>query len=236
MAMAGSLPEPVLLSTFLGMDEITIQGQIIPFKHVFYSWVCIAVLFVTAWLLRRRLTIVPGRLQNFFEAIIEITERFIVFTMGDVGRKYVPLLCGMFIYIFTMNIMGLLPGFDAPTANLNTTVCMALFVFVYYNWVGLVRWKAHYINQFTGPYKALIPLMLPLEIVSHLSRLISLSLRLFGNIRGEEIVMILFFVMAPILGTLPIYALFLLGKTMQAFVFFMLTMCYITSALEGPEH
>ena len=78
--------------------------------------------------------------------------------------------------------------------------------------------------------------MFPLEIVSHLSRPISLSLRLFGNLRGEEIVLILFFVMAPILGTLPTYALFLLGELMQAFVFFMLTMFYIKGALEAPEH
>ena len=234
--MAGSLPEPVLLSTFLGMDEITIAGQIVPFKHVFYSWLCMAVLFAVALILRRRLTLVPGGLQNFFEAVIDTTERFICSSMGEVGKKYVPLLAGMLIYIFGMNILGLIPGCDAPTANLNTTACMAIFVFFYYNWVGLARWKAHYINQFLGPSKFLIPLMFPLEIVSHLSRPVSLSLRLFGNIRGEEIVIILFFIMAPLLGTLPIYGLFLLGKCMQAFVFFMLTMFYIASALEGPEH
>ena len=148
----------------------------------------------------------------------------------------VPGIAGMFLYIFCMNFLGLVPGFDAPTANLNSTVCMALFVFVLYNIVGIIRWKGHYINQFTGPSKVLIPLMLPLEMVSHLARPLSLSLRLFGNIRGEEIVMILFFSMAPILSTVPIYALFLLGKTMQAFVFFMLTMFYLKSALEGPEH
>lgn len=234
--MAGSLPEPVLLSTFLGMNEITIAGQVVEFKHVFYSWVAMAVLFGLALYMRGRLTIVPGRLQNFFEAVIDTTERFIMSSMGAAGKKYVPLLCGMLIYIFGMNILGLIPGCDAPTANLNTTVCMALFVFVYYNWVGLCRWKAHYINQFLGPTKWLVPLMFPLEIVSHLSRPVSLSLRLFGNIRGEEIVIILFFIMAPILGTIPIYGLFLLGKSMQAFVFFMLTMFYISSALEGPEH
>lgn len=234
--MAGSLPEPVLLSTFLGMDEIVIGGQAIVFKHVFYSWVCMAVLFLIALYLRRRLTIVPGKLQNFFEAVIETTERFIMSSMGPAGKKYVPLLCGMLIYIFGMNILGLIPGCDAPTANLNTTVCMALFVFCYYNWQGIRRWKAHYIQQFMGPSKWLLPLMFPLEIVSHLSRPVSLSLRLFGNIRGEEIVIILFFIMAPILGTIPIYGLFLLGKCMQAFVFFMLTMFYIGSALEGPEH
>ncbi len=234
--MAGSLPEPVLLSTFLGMNEITIAGQVVEFKHVFYSWVAMAVLFGLALYMRGRLTIVPGRLQNFFEAVIDTTERFIMSSMGAAGKKYVPLLCGMLIYIFGMNILGLIPGCDAPTANFNTTVCMALFVFAYYNWVGLCRWKAHYINQFLGPTKWLVPLMLPLEIVSHLSRPVSLSLRLFGNIRGEEIVIILFFIMAPILGTIPIYGLFLLGKSMQAFVFFMLTMFYISSALEGPEH
>ena len=132
--------------------------------------------------------------------------------MGEAGRRFVPLLAGMFIYIFGMNLLGLIPGFDAPTANLNTTVSMALFVLVFYNALGIIRWKAHYVHHFTGPSRFLIPLMFPLEIVSHLSRPVSLSLRLFGNIRGEEIVMVLFFVMAPILGTIPIYALFLLGN------------------------
>lgn len=234
--MAGGLPHPVLLSTFLDMDEVVINGQVVEFKHVFFSWVCMAVLFILAFIVRRRLTLVPGRLQNVFEAIIDTIENFVCGSMGEVGRKFVPLLAGIFIYIFAMNMMGLIPGLDAPTANLNTTVCMALFVLVFYNAVGLWKWKAHYVHHFTGPSKFLVPLMFPLEIVSHLSRPVSLSLRLFGNIRGEEIVMILFFVMAPILGTIPIYALFLLGKTMQAFVFFILTMVYIKGALEAPEH
>ena len=230
--MAGGLPHPVLLSTFCNMDQITIGGQVVEFKHVFYSWVCMAVLFVVAYLVRRRLTLVPGGMQNFFEALIDTIENFICNTMGEAGRRFVPLLAGMFIYIFGMNLLGLIPGFDAPTANLNTTVSMALFVLVFYNALGIIRWKAHYVHHFTGPSKFLIPLMFPLEIVSHLSRPVSLSLRLFGNIRGEEIVMVLFFIMAPILGTIPIYALFLLGKTMQAVVFFMLTMFYI----KGPEY
>lgn len=234
--MAASLPHPVLLSTFFNMDQITIAGKTVEFKHVFFSWVCMAILFIVAWLVRRNLTLVPGKLQNIFEALIDTIEKFIIYTMGEMGRKYVPLFSGIFIYIFAMNLMGLIPGLDAPTANLNTTVCMALFVMIYYHCVGMKKWGLHYIHQFTGPSKALIPLMFPLEIVSHLSRPLSLSLRLFGNIRGEEIVMVLFFIMAPILGTIPIYALFLLGKTMQAFVFFMLTMAYVKAALEGPEH
>lgn len=235
--MAGALPHPVLLSTFLHMDEITIGGQVVEFKHVFFSWLCMAVLFVMAYFLRRRLTMVPGHLQNVFEALISGLEDFVCANLGEKhGKTWTPMLVGIFIYIFSMNLMGLIPGLDAPTANINTTVCMALTVFVLYNVVGFVQWKHHYVHHFTGPSKWLIPLMFPLELVSHLARPVSLALRLFGNIRGEEIVMVLFFIMAPILSTVPIYCLFLLGKTMQAVVFFMLTMFYLKGAIEAPEH
>ena len=234
--MAG-LAHPVLISTVCNMDTIEIGGKTIEFQHVFYSWLCMAILFVAAWLCRRRLTMVPGTLQNFWEAIIETLENFICSTLGDKhGPKWVPLLAGLFIYLLGSNLMGLIPGFNAPTANLNTTVSMALFVFVLYNIVGLYIWHHNYIKQFLGVSKWLIPLMLPLEIVSHISRPVSLSLRLFGNIRGEEIVLILFFIMAPVIATIPVYALFLLAKFMQALVFFLLTMFYLKGAIEGPEH
>ncbi len=231
--MAGGLPHPVLLSTIFDMDYVTIGGQLVEFKHVFYTWIGMAFLFYVAYRVRKNITMVPGKLQNFFEAVIGTIDDFVCTNLGEKdGPKFVPLLAVIFIYIITLNLMGLLPGFDAPTANLNTTVSMALIVFVYYNFIGMKRWGFHYVNHFTGPSKALIPLMFPLEVVSHMSRPLSLSLRLFGNIRGEEIVIILAFVMAPILGSLPIYALFLLGKSMQAFVFFMLTMFYIKGSLE----
>ncbi len=234
--MAG-LAHPVLISTICNMDTIEIGGKTIEFQHVFYSWLCMAILFVAAWLCRRRLTMVPGTLQNFWEAIIETLENFICSTLGDKhGPKWVPLLAGLFIYLLGSNLMGLIPGFNAPTANLNTTVSMALFVFVLYNIVGIYIWHHNYIKQFLGVSKWLIPLMLPLEIVSHISRPVSLSLRLFGNIRGEEIVLILFFIMAPVIATIPVYALFLLAKFMQALVFFLLTMFYLKGAIEGPEH
>ena len=80
--MAG-LAHPVLLSTFVGMDSITIGGQEVVFSHVFYSWVCMAILFTTAWILKKRLTLVPGKLQNFWEAVIDTLDKFIVNTMGE---------------------------------------------------------------------------------------------------------------------------------------------------------
>jgi F-type H+-transporting ATPase subunit a len=230
--MAGGLPHPILLSTTLRMDEMTIMGQNIEVKHVFYTWIGMALLFIFAWIVRKRLTLIPGGAQNFAEVLVGGLENQIVETLGEDGRRFVPVLAGLFIYILGMNLMGLIPGFDAPTANINTNVGMAVFVFLYYQYIGIQRWGGHYIHHFLGPQKALIPLMLPIEVVSHLTRPVSLTLRLFGNIRGEETVLILFFVMAPLISTLPIYALFLLAKSLQAFIFFMLAMYYLKGALD----
>lgn len=234
--MAG-LAHPVLISTLCNMDTIEIGGKTIEFQHVFYTWLVMAMLFIVAYLCRRRLSMVPGALQNFWEAIIEALENFVTGSLGEkYGPKFTPFLAGLFVYILFSNLMGLIPLFNAPTANLNTTVSMALFVFVLYNVIGIIKWRHMYIKQFLGVTKWLIPLMFPLEIVSHCSRPVSLSLRLFGNIRGEEIVLILFFIMAPIIATVPIYALFLLAKFMQALVFFLLTTFYLQGALAGVEH
>ncbi|MDR3073933.1 MAG: F0F1 ATP synthase subunit A [Deltaproteobacteria bacterium] len=228
---AGGLPHPVLISTFLGLDEVTL-GRSMEFKHVFYTWVVMAALFAVGLVLRNRLTLVPGKLQNVLETLVDGLEQMVVSTLGEEGRRFVSLLVGIFIFILSMNLCGLLPGFDAPTANVNTTGAMGLCVFLYYNFQGLKRWGPGYIHHFMGPKLALAPLMLPIEIVSHIARPVSLTLRLFGNIRGEEIVLALFFILAPIVSTFPVYFLFLLAKTLQAFIFFMLAMMYVKGAMD----
>jgi F-type H+-transporting ATPase subunit a len=166
------------------------------------------------------------------EVMVDGLESFIINIMGESGRRYVPFLCCLFVYSLCMNLMGLVPGFDAPTANLNTTAAMAVLVFLYYNFLGLKSWGPKYIKHFSGPMPALVPLMLPIEIISHLARPLSLMLRLFGNIRGEELILVLFFSLAPLFATLPVYFLFGLAKMLQAFIFFLLTMLYIRGALE----
>lgn len=233
--MAGSLPEPILLSEVFHLDTVTIAGQTMEFRHIFYTWTAMLILFVLSFLVRRQLSLIPGRLQTVFETIIDGLEEFTVTNMGEEGRRVFPVLAGLFLFILVQNLLGLIPMFDAPTANINTNIGMALFVFVYYNYQGIKRWHGHYIHHFMGPMLPLAPLMIILEFISHLARPLSLTLRLFGNLRGEEIVMLLFFIMAPFIGTLPIYFLFLLGKVLQAFIFYMLTMIYLKGALE-PAH
>ncbi len=201
-------------------------------QHVLYSWFFIVILVLVGWITTRRMTLVPRGVQNFFEFMIKSVEDFVVANMGEPGRKVFPVLFTLLIYIWVLNISGLVPSIDAATANINTTACMALFVFVYYNYWGIRIHGAKYIKKFMGPYWWMAPMMFPIEIVSHLARPLSLTLRLFGNIRAEEITIAVMFILAPILGSLPIFILFLLLKTMQAFVFFMLTLMYLKEAFE----
>lgn len=235
---ASGLAHPLLLSTVLHMDEITVAGMTIETKYVFFTWLGMAILLIAGLVLRRNISVVPGRLQLFFEALVDGLEQFIINNLGEKGRRFVPLLISIFIYVLTMNLLGLIPGCDAPTANLNTTVAVALFVFIYYNYVGIRTWGFGYIHHFTGSNKPLIPLMFPIEIISHLARPLSMSLRLFGNIFAEEMTLIIFFSFGTVLyigvlvGTVPMYFLFLLGKVLQAFILFTLAMIYIQGSLE----
>ena len=220
------------------MDEITVAGMTIETKYVFFTWLGMAILLAVGILVRRNINIVPGRLQLFFEALVDGLEKFILTNLGEKGRRFVPLLVSIFIYVLTMNLLGLVPGCDAPTANLNTTISIALCVFLYYNYVGIRTWGFGYIHHFTGSSKPLIPLMFPIEVISHLARPLSMSLRLFGNIFAEEMTLIIFFgfgasiYVGVLLGTVPMYFLFLLGKVLQAFILFILSMIYIQGSIE----
>jgi len=230
------LPHPVLISTAFGLDTVNIGGVPVDFMHVFYTWMAMLVLAGLGLAVRNRLTLVPGGVQNALEVLIGGLENFTIENMGEEeARRFFPLLCTLFLFILTMNLFGLLPLFEAPTANINTTASLALFVFVGYNYIGIRRWHGHYIHQFMGPMPVLAPFMMIIEFISHLSRPLSLTLRLFGNIQGETMILMLLFMLLPVIATLPVYFLFLIAKILQAFIFFMLSLIYIKMATEGAH-
>ena len=232
--MSAVAPHILLLEE--AMEVVGLVGKaghsLIP-QHVLYTWLVMLILIVLGWVGTRNLKLVPGKVQNFLELIITGMEDFIVSNMGEKGRGVVfPLLMTLFLFIIFCNFIGLVPGCNAPTANLNTNAAMALSVFIFYNLIGIKTHGAKYIKHFTGPVVLLTPIMLPIEILSHLARPLSLTVRLFGNIFGEELVLMLFFMLLPILATLPIYFLYGLADTIQAFIFFMLSMIYLKMAYE----
>jgi F-type H+-transporting ATPase subunit a len=199
---------------------------------VSYTWFVMAMLALFSFLATRRMNILPGRFQNVMEVIIGGFDSLLTDTMGHEGRKFFPLIATLGLYIFTSNLLGLIPGFESPTANLNTTVSVAVVVFVMTHIVGVNVHGVKYFKQFMGPVWWLTPLMMPIEIISHLSRPLSLSVRLFGNIMGEDIVLAVVLLLVPLLVPLPVIVLMIFTSCIQTVVFMLLAMMYIAGAME----
>jgi F-type H+-transporting ATPase subunit a len=168
------------------------------YPHVVYSWLVLLVLILLAYFGTRRITLVPGKAQNFFEVVISGMEEFMV-TSPEGGRWFFPLVGTIFLYIVTCNLIGLIPGFFPPTASINTTLSCALVSFTFTHFVGVKYHGVKYIKHFLGPIWWMIPIIFPIELIGHLARIMSLSFRLFGNMMGHELVlMILFMLPAPL--------------------------------------
>lgn len=174
--------------------------------------------------------------MNFFEIIAENLYKFSEMVLGnEEAAHFFPIIGTLFIFIFASNLVGLIPGFLPPTDNFNTTLALGVFVFLYYNFVGF---KAHgfaYLKQFLGPVIWLSPLMVFIELASHLFRPFSLALRLRGNIMGDHIVLGVFSNLVPYLLPVIFYGLGVFVAFIQAFVFCLLTMVYISLSV-SHEH
>jgi F-type H+-transporting ATPase subunit a len=176
--------------------------------------------------------IYPGKMQNVMETILGAFENLLLDTMGPHGKKFFPLIATLGLYILTSNLIGIIPGFDSPTNNMNTTASMALTVFFMTHIVGVGIHGFKYLKQFMGPVWWMTPLMLPIELISHLSRPLSLTMRLFGNIAGEDIVLGVVLALVPLLIPLPVFALMIFTSLIQTLVFMLLAMMYIAGAME----
>ena len=199
---------------------------------VSYTWFVMVLLAFFSFLATRRMSVLPGRFQNVMEVIIGGFDSLLTDTMGHEGRRFFPLIATLGLYILTSNLLGMIPGFESPTANLNTTVSLAIVVFVMTHAVGIKVHGLKYFKQFMGPVWWLTPLMMPIEIISHLSRPLSLSVRLFGNIMGEDIVLAVVLLLVPLLVPLPVFALMIFTSCIQTLVFMLLAMMYIAGAME----
>ena len=184
------------------------------------------------------LQIVPKGTQNVMEAYINGVLKMGSDVMGEEkARRYLPLVATIGLFVGIANLVGVVPGFEAPTAFLEFALTLAITVFVYYNFEGIRRQGVvKYFKHFLGPVWWLYWLMLPIEIVSHFSRLVSLSFRLFGNVKGDDMFLMVILMLAPWLLPMIPFALLTFMALLQAFIFMMLTYVYIGSAVEVAEH
>ena len=210
-------------------------------EHVVYSWVAMAVLIGLSLAARFSLKkTAPTGVQNVLETIVSGLENFVVDIMGPEGRHYLSLIGSLFLFILVCNLQGLIPGFDSPTANINTTLALALVTFAATHYIGIKRHGIGYVKHFMGPMWALAPLMLPIELISHLARVMSLTFRLFGNMVAKHKLLLVLALLAPYIAPIPILGLGLLVSFVQALVFTLLTMLYLSGSIEaahlGGEH
>ncbi len=203
------------------------------YPHVIYSWVVMALLITFGMIASKGVSLIPGKAQNFFEVVIAGMEDFMISVTGEEGRWLFPIVGTIFLYIFSCNLIGLIPGFFPPTASLNTTGACALTVVVFTHIIGAKYHGVKYIKHFMGPIWWMVPIILPIELIGHLARILSLSFRLFGNMMGHELVLGILFALAGLFfAPLPIMALGIFVALVQAFVFFLLSMMYFTGAME----
>jgi F-type H+-transporting ATPase subunit a len=199
-----------------------------------YTWLVMAFLFIVSKLTLGNLEMIPGKGQNFWEILIGGMDEFFSDNMGrEMTDTFFPMIATFALYIAVANLIGLIPGFMSPTASINTTLALTIIVWITHHVIGFRAHGFGYYKHFIGPMWWLIPLMLPIELISNFARLLSLSIRLFGNIMAKETLLgILFMLAGAFFAPLPIMILGVLVSVVQAMVFVLLTVVYFGQAKE----
>jgi F-type H+-transporting ATPase subunit a len=222
-----------------------------------FAWLAGLVFLVVVWIAMRNPTLVPGPLQNAIEWIVESMEDVCGGMLGKHLPRYFPYIMAVFFYILTMNLIGIIPGFKSSTSSLDVTLALALITFLYVQINGIINLgPLGYIDHLAGSPRdivgfAMLPVMIPVHILGELVKPVSLSCRLFGNIFGEDTLIVVFVGVAALalkagltlLAVPPmagITALFMLLQTLtaivQALIFSLLTTVYLYMMLPHEEH
>ena len=201
--------------------------------YVTHAWLVMGILLGVALAVRGAMALKPGGLQNFIESVLDVFIGLLDDAMGrEHGKHVFPLIASLGLFILLGNLLGLVPGFGAPTGNINTTLALALPVFLYTHVLGLQHHGIGYIKHFTGPIMWLAPLMIPIELIGHLARPLTLSVRLFGNMTAKHYILAILGVLSPWIVPSAILALGTLVSVIQAYVFVLLSTLYLAGAIE----
>ena len=225
------------VTAFLRMLHIEPKHPAAPITNAFAMELLVFFILLALFLLvRSRLSAEsPGALQHTFEGI----EGFVVGQSRDIighhNEPYVPFLVILFLFVLVCNLIGMIPGFESPTAIPTVPLGCALCSFFYYQTQGFKHAGIGYLKHFLGPIPALAPIMLPIELISHFARLLSLTVRLWANIFAGDLVGLVFFSMIPIGVPIVFSGLHIMVSVLQAYVFMLLTIIYISGAV-SEEH
>lgn len=218
------------------MHDIILPVFGLPIHTALMLYACL-VLFAISIFVRLTMKMVPGVAQSMIECVVEALSAQCDEMIGKEGKKFIPFIVTLFLFILISNTFGLIPGLLPPTAELSNTAGLALIVFFATHVIGIQTHGLKYLKRFMGPYLALAWLFIPIEIIGHMARPFSLTLRLWANMMAHEQIVMVLLILMPIAYPLLAFSTLLgiLVIVIQAFVFSLLTMAYIGGALE-EEH
>jgi len=205
-------------------------------QHVIMAIIVLIVVPIIFTIFAKKPSLIPTPIQNVFEIYIEFIDNLIKENMGEKGRRYFPLIASIGLFVFFGNLLGIIPGLESPTANLNTTMALALLVFFIYNFEGIRENGIGYFKHFLGPVPAMAPVFVIIELLSHLSRPVTLALRLFANMTGGELISVVLIMLVPFLIPMPVMLIHLIAVFLQTYVFVVLATVYIAGAITHTEH
>jgi F-type H+-transporting ATPase subunit a len=213
-------------------------NEIVIPTHVVMETIIVLFIIVFFGILRSRLSVEkPGHLQQAFELFVEFLNEQLESNIGHDGHKSLNIIGTFGVFIVCANLLGLIPGLASATSNVNVPAGCAIVVFLYYQFQGMKKQGLiKYLKHFMGPVLPLAPLMIIIEVIGHLARPVTLTIRLFANIMAEELVITIFFGLIPLLVPLPFMAFAIFGGLLQAFIFCTLAMVYLGGAVATEDH
>lgn len=202
-------------------------------ETVMMTWIIMAVLVGLAWVLSRNLRHEPGLWQVAVEGVLEAINQTVCSVLPVHAERVFPVIATLWIFLAVANLVGIVPGLHSPTADLSATAALAVLVFLSVPWFGIrIEGFKGYLRHYLRP----TPVMLPFHLISEFTRTVALAMRLFGNVMSLEMALLLVLVVAGFLVPVPLLALHIIEGLLQAFIFGMLALIYIGSAVQTQEH
>jgi len=214
------------------ITEVFRIGPLSITNTVVVTWGIMLALTTAAWAVTRHLAASPGRWQVVVEGIVAAIEEAIRAVVPDHYRQVMPFIATLWIFIVVANLVSLVPGLRSPTGDLSLTAGLAVLVFFAVHWYGI---RSHGLKSYLRHYLQPNPILLPFHLISELTRTAALAVRLFGNIFSLQMAALLVLLVAGFLAPVPVLMLHIIEALVQAYIFGMLTLIYVASAIQSQQ-
>ncbi len=207
-------------------------GPVVISASVITTWGIMLVITVIVWLSTRHLEMLPGKLQATVEGIVVTIDKTILAVAPEHGRQILPFIGTLWLFLIVANLLSLIPGLHSPTRDLSVTSALAILVFFSVHWFGI---KTQGLKNYLRHYLSPNPILLPFHIISEFTRTLALAIRLFGNMMSLEMAAMLILLVAGFLAPIPILMLHIIEALVQAYIFGMLALVYVASAIQSQQ-